>query len=407
VKRAARSFTARLALATALAATVGARSAGADPSAPSAQTVPPVAPSVAATAAASPQQAASTAVAAARQRVASGDLDGAIALLKLYVVAHPGSAEAGRYLGDLYYRQSDFVAAENAYLAILRVNPRDRETYNRLGGVYAAEDRVGEAIDAFTRSLPDTGSYGRLTALHRRKGDLAAFEDGLRGDAESQPENAAAQYAIGVVDHADRKYSEAAMYLSRALALDPTSCAALTELGSTDLDLGIASEAFSLFERCLGRDRDNYPALVDLGVARTQSGETAKARELFDHALRVRPEGAEAFVDLGFLDDLDGRWQSAVQYYLRALAYDPLARDAYLDLGYDYNEHGLYALAEAAFLKGLSASPDDGRLHYLLGVTYAGQGKRALARAEYERAARSDEPEVVRAANRDLASFGS
>ena len=119
----------------------------------------------------------------------------------------------------------------------------------------------------------------------------------------------------------------------------------------------------------------------------------------------MRPDGPEALVDLGYLEDVSQRWRPAIAYYLQALQIDPLMREAYVDLGYDYDEHQLYALAEASFLKGLSIAPNDGRLHYLLGVTYADQGKVELAMQEYQRAAKSDENDVAKAATRELASL--
>jgi len=349
----------------------------------------------------------SGAIEAARKLVAAGQLDAAVKALATYVAAHPREIEPARYLGDLYFRQSDIATAERTYLAILKIAPGDRETLNRLGGIYAAQDRITEAIDAFQRSLPSMGAYERLVDLHRRRGDLANFENEYRRQAELRPSEAGPQYALGTVLRAEHRPLDAISYLQRALDIQPRSCQSLSELGSAYLDINKVSLAIGTLQRCLVVEPDNYSALVNIGDAYIDAGQIATARDSLEHANRVRSDGFEALVDIGYLEDLAGRWQSAVQYYLRAIAVDPLARDAYVNLGYDYDEHRLYALAEAAFLKGLSVAPFDGRLHYLLGVTYAEQGKRDLAKAEYVRARDSDEPEVARAANRDLALMQS
>ncbi|MDP9024945.1 MAG: tetratricopeptide repeat protein [Candidatus Eremiobacteraeota bacterium] len=345
------------------------------------------------------------AVDSARKRVASGDLAGAIRQLALYVAAHPAEVPPARYLGDLYYRSSDLHAAERTYSAILRYAANDRETHNRLGGVYAAEDRVAEAIDEFQKSLPSGGAYGHLVDLHRRLGDLPQFENDYRRAVETSPSDAAAQYAFGAVLRAERKTTEAVFHLERALVLEPNTCATLSELGSAYLDLYRTRSAIDVLQRCLVMSPDDYSALINVGDAFIEQDDYARARSVIQHANRLRPDGAEGLIDLGYLEDVGRQWQSAVAYYLKAIAVDPLARDAYVDLGYDYDEHHLYSLAEAAFLKGLSISPADGRLHYLLGVTYAEQGKRELARAEYRRATASDEPEVAKAATRDLSTL--
>lgn len=353
----------------------------------------------------SPPSDPTAAVSRARTLVADGKLAAAVADLAAYARAHPRELEPARYLGDLYYRQSDAISAERTYRAILRIAPGDLETHDRLGGLYAAADRITEAIAEFGASLPIGSAYGHLVELHRRVGDLEQFETPFRRAADDFPHDAGAQYALGTVYRAEGRASLARPYLERALALSPRSCATLAELGSAYLDLDRVGEAIGYFERCLALEPENYAALVNLGDARIVEGGFAPARADFEHAIRTRPDGPEALVDLGYLADVGGDWQTAVAYYLHAIAVDPLARDAYVDLGFDYEAHKLYALAEAAFLKGLSVAPGDGRLHYLLGSSYRDQGKRELAKREYRSAVASDEPDVARAAAQDLRDF--
>jgi tetratricopeptide (TPR) repeat protein len=342
----------------------------------------------------------------ARKMVAEGKLDAAIAMLSTYVTKHPNDIEPARYLGDLYYRGADLVKAETIYRHVLDISPRDRETHNRLGGIYAAEDRVSDAIDQFTQSLPAVwNAYGQLIELHRRRGDLSDFLLGSKRRADDYPLDYVAQYNMGRIYDAQRSYRDAAMYLERALGLAPRDCATLSSLGSVYLDLGETAKAFSRLNACLARSPDDYSALVNRGDAYIEVAQDDLARADLDHASRVRPDGPEALVDIGYLEDVAHRWHSAISYYLQALAVDPLMREAYTDLGYDYDEHQLYALAEAAYLKGLSITPMDGRLHYLLAVAYADQGKRALAMQEYKRASSSDEEVVARAASRELAAL--
>ena len=343
------------------------------------------------------------AVERARKRVSDGDLAGAVKELALYVAAHPKEIEPARYLGDLYYRQSDLPAAERTYLAILRFAPGDKETHNRLGGIYAVQDRVTEAIEQFQKSLPRSDSLGRLVVLHRRLGDLAAFTNEYRTRALDHPSEFGDQYNYGLILRNERRPLEAIDFLQRALALNTRGCAALSEIGSAYLDINEIGKALSVLQRCLSVEPNNYGALVNIADAYIEQNQIAKSRAALDAAAVANPDGSEALVDIGYIEDLQGHWQGAIQYYLRAIALDPNQRDAYVNLGYDYDEHHLYGLAEAAFIKGLSIAPSDGRLHYLLGVTYAEQGKKNLAAGEYERAKSSDEPEVRQAATRDLA----
>ena len=143
--------------------------------------------------------------------------------------------------------------------------------------------------------------------------------------------------------------------------------------------------------------------MVNLGEAYLEKADIATARPYLERALAIRPEGTEALVDIGYVYDAQGDWKTAISYYNHAIRTDPMRPEAYIDLGYDYNEHRLFPLAEAAFIKGISVASDDGRLHYLLAVTYNLQGKVALARDQYRHAIASEEPDVVRAAQREIA----
>jgi tetratricopeptide (TPR) repeat protein len=344
------------------------------------------------------------AVEAARKLVAQGKLDDAVKALSKFVDAHPKQLDAARYLGDLYYRKADLASAERVFRDVLKAAPNDRETHNRLGGIYAAEDRVTEAINEFTASLPTaSNAYSQLVELHRRRGDLYNFVAEAKDLADGRPLDFVAQYNIGKIYDAERQFRDAALYLERALVLAPSECNVLSALGSVYIDLGNSRRSFEYLNRCLNREPDDYASLVNRGDLYIELAQYEKARADLEHANHARPDGSEALVDIGYLEDVAHNWHAAIGDYLKALALDPLMREAYTNLGYDYNEHQLYALAEASYIKGLSIAPNDGRLHYLLAVVYADQGKRSLALAEYQRAALSDEADVARAASRELA----
>ncbi len=343
------------------------------------------------------------AVEAARQKSIAGDTTGAIEVLAPFFDSNPSDVAAGRLLGDLYYRVPNLKLAEATYKRILKIAPDDRDTHNRLGGIYSAQDRIPEAIAEFEKSLPVREGFIGLVELHRRNGDLVTFERDVAQRAENDRFDPNAQSNYGNVLRAEHRFIEAIVYFKRELSLRPSSCYSLNDLANAYLDVARVMEAVPLLDKCLGGEPGFYPALVNIGEANIEIEKYDKAREYLQKALTIRRDGPEALVDLGYIADVRQQWRAAIQYYQQAISADPLARDAYVDLGYDYNEHQLYPLAEAAFLKGLSVSPGDGRLHYMLAVTYNVQGKLTLARAQYQNALACDEPLVVRAATAELA----
>lgn len=338
------------------------------------------------------------AIRAARERIAAGDLSGAVKELEIYVVSHPGEAGPERFLGDLYYRQGRFDKAEAVYEHILAHNPGDRETHNRLGVVFATQNRVDDAIDQFNKALPGTDSVADLVAMHMRKGDLPQYRQEMQHLAQTEPTNADIQAEMGQVMAALHKPADALGYFMRALDSDPQNLTALNGLGLAYFDLQNFSEAEKDFSACLKIDEMNYTCTNNLGAAYLQAGQDAVAKPYLVRAHSLAPERPEALVNFGFLADRRGDWKRAVDYYVQATVVGPYLPEAYIDLGIDYENNNLYPLAEAALLKGIAAAPQDGRIRYLLAKAYASQGEKTLALEQLKIAEQSLDPDVARIA---------
>jgi Flp pilus assembly protein TadD len=198
------------------------------------------------------------AIEAARQRIATGDLDGAIRGLQTYVVSHPNEIEPMRFLGDLYYRAGKFGKAEFIYQQMISKNPHDKESHNRLGVVYATENRVDDAIGEFNAALPGTDSVADLVAMHARKGDLAAYQSEMEHLAGQYPSDADIQAELGQVYSAMHRFTAAIPYFERALDDDPASLTAINGLGLAYLEAHNFSTAADYFKRCIALDEVNY-----------------------------------------------------------------------------------------------------------------------------------------------------
>jgi tetratricopeptide (TPR) repeat protein len=340
---------------------------------------------------------------AARAKVAAGDTKGAIAGLAPYVADHPQDVAAGRLLGDLYFRVPDYAKAERIWKALIAIDASDRETHGRLGALYAVQDRINESMAEFQLSLPSHAGYVGLVMIHKKLGDLPAYMQGLQSETERQPFNLAKWSELGQAERALHRYDAALEAFNHVVSVRPQSCGARVDVANALVDLKRIDPAIVHLKACLAVDPNYYAAVVNLGEAYLEKNDAVTARPHLERALTLHPEGAEALVDIGYIYDMKGDWKTAVSYYNRAIRSDPLRPEAYIDLGYDYNEQRLFPLAEAAYLKGLAVAQDDGRLHYMLAVTYNLQGKIALARDQYRYAINSEEPIIVREAQRELA----
>ena len=343
------------------------------------------------------------AVRRAREKIAAGDLEGAVDELAVYVAGHPREIGPARFLGDLYYRLGRFDRAEGIYLRLLYLNPYDKETHNRLGVVYATENRINDAIDQFDRALPGTDSVSDLVAMHLRKGDLAVYQSDMVGLAGREPSNPDIQAEVGQIFSVMHKPADAMGYYMRALDSDPESLTALNGLGLAYLDLHNPQQAELNFKKCLALDPPNYTCENNLGATYLQSGRDAEAKEALTRAHDLEPERPEALVNFGYLADLHGNWKGAIKYYVQATVVGPYLPEAYVDLGIDYEHNNLYQLAEASLLKGVAAAPHDGRIRYLLAVAYVAEGKQQLALEQLKAAKDSLDPDVARIAEEESA----
>jgi Flp pilus assembly protein TadD len=343
------------------------------------------------------------AIESARQRIAAGDMDGAVRQLAEYVSGHPDATDAARFLGDLYYREGRFDSAEAVYAKLIARNPHDKETHNRLGVVYATQNRVDEAIVQFQDALPGTDSIRDLVMLHLRKGDLPQYESQMEQAAANQPSQSDLQEEVGEVFGALHRPADAIKYFARALDSDPKSIAALNGIGMAYLDTHDHNTAMRYFDNCLTLDPQNYACIDNLGVANIQANRFDVALSQFNRAHRLEPERPEAIVNFGYLADTRGDWKRAVAYYVQAIAVDPYVPESYVNLGIDYEHNGLYPLAQSALLKGVAAVPYDGRVRYLLARAYAAQGQKALALAQLKAAEESLDPDVAEIAKQESA----
>lgn len=343
----------------------------------------------------------------ARERVAAGDLNGAINGLKAYLFGHPDETGPERLLGDLYFRRGELKKAEETYLHVLTYAPADKDTHNRLGSVYATENRIDDAISEFNRSLPGTDSVPDLVLLHLRKGDFEKYKDERIAVARQYPTDSEAQLELGQVYEAIHQPQLAVMYFRRALDNDPDSLMAFNGLGLAYMDERDYVPAIAEFKTCLQRDTANYACEDNLGAAYLEDAQYAIAETVLNNARRLAPEQSEALVNLGYLSDVRGDWKHAISLYVEAMTVYPYSPDSYIDLGYTYNVHGLYQLAQQALIKGLAIAPYDGRLHFLLGDAYEHQGNRSMAEEQYKAAASIQDldPEVKRLAQQRVATI--
>ena len=339
----------------------------------------------------------------ARAREMADDPAGAAADLQHFVALHPDDADAGRLLGDLYFRIPDRQRAEDAWRHVLIVHPGNAAVHMRLGALYAALGRLQDAAVQYAADMPSPAAAAAMVALHGRMGDLTQFVSDTGDLAERNRFDPGYLMMEATVLQAIHRPAEAIGFFDRVVALDHGRCGDLIARANDEITLHRADDAIADLQRCLATEPASYTAMALLGGVYLGRNQREIARTWIERALALDPDGFEALIDRAVIEDGEGSWQAAMRDEEAAIAAEPMRTEGYANLASDLLDRRALDAAESTAAAGLRAVPADGRLHYLLARAYQLEGKPvASTRSEYAAALGSDEDVVVRAAHEAL-----
>ena len=297
----------------------------------------------------------------------------------------PNNLDALRLLGDVEYRLQQYPAAETAYRAVLARAPDDRNVHNRLGGVYAAEGRIDDAIAQFRLSLPSQEGSLNLVETYAEEGRLKELEAEAQMDMDRAPsDDPYTRQELALVYDAEKRYAESIDLYGQALILKPDFWEAHNGLGIVYDEVGRYDDAILEYRRAIGEKGDCYQCWMNWGVVLINSGDPKGAIEKIQKSLSYNRQFGRAYMDLGVAYDARGDFQKAIELYQQAIVYEPRLPEVYINLGSDYITHGLFNLAEASFVKGIAIFPRDARLHLALGYYYEDRHQYPQAVEQYK-----------------------
>src|SRR5436309_9142420 len=106
---------------------------------------------------------------------------------------------------------------------------------------------------------------------------------------------------------------------THALAIDPKSSAAHSNLGSALIAQGKPAEASEHFREALRINPNDADDHNNLGMALARQGKPAEASEHYQQALRIKPNSADAYNNWGNVLAQHGRPSETVGHYDQAL----------------------------------------------------------------------------------------
>ncbi|MCX5789705.1 MAG: tetratricopeptide repeat protein [Elusimicrobia bacterium] len=144
----------------------------------------------------------------------------------------------------------------------------------------------------------------------------------------------------------------------------------------------------TLWRQAVAADPESAAARSNLASALFVSGSQREAVDLYRQAIVLDPELAETHTSLGAALDSLGRAREAMGEYREAVRLDPRLADARANLGAALLKQGMAAEAAAQYREAVSLKPEEPRLQHELGVALLRLREPAAAAERFRAAVR-------------------
>ena len=238
-----------------------------------------------------------------------------------------------------------------------------------LGRAYQSLEEIPSAVNAWEHALPMAEAYRYLAQDQRSQGNFQAALVNWRASLVQEPQNASAQYQLGLLE----------------MAIDPNiALPELMQAASLDPGLDISIQRLrSALNIALVSDDRAYQFVVS-GRALGAEGNWDLAAEAFRTALAERADYGEAWAWLGEAKQRLG--QDGSLEIERALAFNPNSAMIQSLSGVYLQRQKQPVKALAAFLKSASLEPEEPGWQMALGAAYEQTGDLVAALEHYQRA---------------------
>ncbi len=160
------------------------------------------------------------------------------------------------------------------------------------------------------------------------KDALAAFQK----VASLSPQDAGAQFNLGVAFKSAGQLEQAAKCYRQALVLNPRYLEALNNLGGVLRDLGQLDEAVQCYRQVLAIQPRSVSTLNNLGIVLKDIGQPDEAVQCYRQAIQLKPDYADAHYNLGNVFKEQKQFDQAVACYRQAVKFRPEFEEALTNL---------------------------------------------------------------------------
>ena len=244
-------------------------------------------------------------------------------------------------------------------------------------------------------SLKSAALLERAVA-HHQHGQLALAEDAYRAILKARPGDFHALHLLGVLRAQQARLDEAVVLIGKALAIDPKSAEANSNLGNALQGLHRHAEAIASYDRALALRPAYAEALNHRGNSLQALNRYDEAIASYHRVLAIQPNFAEALYSAGNALIALSHYDEAIASCDKALAIRPGYAEALNVRGVALQAMDRHADALASFDLALAVRPVYAAALYNRGIALQALDRHDDALASYDRALAS-EPAYVQA----------
>ena len=227
----------------------------------------------------------------------------AITLDPKNTIAGTGLSEALALKGNELLVKDSFPVAKTFFEEALKYNPKNAPAYFGLAEVLTEMDQETDAANNYELALMNDRElseiYVPLGTLYYRAGEVAKADDRLTKAVEGSPNDAQANFYLGLVRFTQNRNEDALALLRKASTLDATNAEAFYYLGETLSRLNRQQEATVEYNKAVQLRDGYFEAWLNLGAAEYQLGNYPNAVKAYQKAVRLRNDNFEAYNNLG------------------------------------------------------------------------------------------------------------
>jgi superkiller protein 3 len=296
----------------------------------------------------------STALKAAAELSARGDLDGVVRTLRPWIEALPDRPEAQHTLGLAYYQRGDYAGAIRHLSAAMKLetenSPAWKQTVETLGMAYYFGNRVQEARPLLAKAVAwnPGDTYFRyafaLSSLYAR--DLDAARRTFAELFETPPDSAQAYLLASHFASRENLVAEGAELIRKAQEKQPGLADVSFRLGLVALGAGDIADAVKHLKKELEANPLHPMAWHYLGDAYLRSGDVPHAITALQRAIWLNLRGTESYLLISGAYLRQGKEHEAEQALLRAVELEPQSYQAHFQLARLYHKTNRLELAK-------------------------------------------------------------